>query len=128
MLVLVVEPGQAPEPRNISGTLKEMQSIVGGYIEAIHPFAEPDVALVCNEDGRFMDVLPNRALKDKNGQMYDIVFGTFFLCGTPADCEHFTSLTPEQIVEYEKQFHTPEAFIGSNGRILCVPFSAEINL
>lgn len=125
MLILVVEPGKAPQSRDISGSLKEMQSIVGGYIEAIHPFDDPDVALVCNDEGKFMDALPNRALRDKNGQIYDIVFGTFFLCGTPADCDHFTDLTPEQIAGYEKQFHTPEGFIGSNGRILCVPFSGE---
>ena len=128
MLILVIEPGKVPETRDISGGLREIQSIVGGYIEAVHPFDDPDIALVCNEEGKFMNVLPNRALRDKNGQMYDIVFGTFFLCGTPADCEYFTSLTSEQIAEYEKQFHTPEAFIGSNGHILCVPFSAEINI
>ena len=126
MQILVVEPGKAPETRDISGGLKEMQSIVGGYIETIYPFDEPGVALVCNDEGKFMDALPNRALRDKNGQMCDIVFGTFFLCGTPADCDHFTSLTPKQIMEYEKQFHTPEAFVGSNGRIICVPFSTEI--
>ena len=124
MMILVVEPGKTPEARDISGSLKEMQSIVGGYIEAIHPFDDPDVVLVCNEEGKFMDVLPNRALRDKNGQMCDIVFGTFFLCGAPADCDHFTSLTPEQIMEYEKHFHTPEAFVGSNGRIICIPFPA----
>ncbi len=126
MLILVVEPGKVPEPRDISGDLKEMQSIVGGYIEAIYPFDEPDVVLVCNEEGKFIDVLPNRVLRDKNGQMCDIVFGTFFLCGAPADCDHFTSLTPEQITEYEKQFHTPEAFVGSNGRIICLPYNTEI--
>ena len=49
MLILVVEPGKVPETRDISGNLKEMQSIVGGYIQAIYPF--PGIALVCNEEG-----------------------------------------------------------------------------
>ncbi len=126
MQILVVEPGKAPETRDISGSLKEMQSIVGGFIEAIHPFDEADVVLVCNEEGKFMDVLPNRALRDKNGQMCDIVFGTFFLCGAPADCDHFTSLTPEQIKRYEERFHTPEMFWGMDGRIVCLPLEVDV--
>ena len=125
MQILVVEPGKAPKSRNISGSLKEMQSIVGGYIQTIYPFDEPDVALVCNDEGKIMNLSANRGLRGSDGQIYDIVCGTFFLCGAPADCDHFTSLTPEQIVRYEKRFHIPEAFIGSNGRIICVPFSAE---
>ena len=44
MQILVVETGKAPETRDISGSLKEMQSIVGGYIQAIYPF--PGIALV----------------------------------------------------------------------------------
>lgn len=31
MLVLVVEPGKVQKTQDISGNLKEMQSIVGGY-------------------------------------------------------------------------------------------------
>lgn len=48
MLILVVEPGKVPEIKDISGNLKEMQSIVGGYIQAIYPF--PGIALVVSAD------------------------------------------------------------------------------
>ena len=47
MLVLLVKPGQAPEPLELDGTLESMQKLVGGYIQAIYPWEDP-VALVCN--------------------------------------------------------------------------------
>ena len=95
MRVLVVEPEQRPEEREIDDSLTAMQKIVGGYIQPLH--LDDSVVLVCNEEGKLMDMPANRGLRNKDGQMYDIVFGTFFLCGFPADCDHFTSLTPEQI-------------------------------
>ena len=124
MRVLVVEPERRPEVKEIDDSLKEMQGIVGGYIQSIYPFAEP-VALVCNDEGKLMDLPANRGLRDENGQIYDIVFGTFFLCGAPADSDHFTSLTPEQIEQYRNMFYTPEMFWGMDGRIVCLPLEVD---
>lgn len=124
MRVLVVEPERRPEVKEIDDSLKEMQGIVGGYIQSIYPFEEP-VALVCNDEGKLMDLPANRGLRDENGQIYDIVSGTFFLCGAPADSDHFTSLTPEQIEQYRKRFHTPEMFWGMDGHIVCLPLEVD---
>ena len=124
MRVLVVEPEHRPEVREIDGSLKAMQEIVGGYIQTVYPFDDP-VALVCNDEGKLMNLRANRGLRDRDGQMYDIICGTFFLCGAPADSDHFTSLTPEQIELYEKRFHTPEMFWGMNGRIVCLPLEVD---
>lgn len=119
MRVLVVEPEHRPEVKEIDDSLKAMQGIVGGYIQAIYPFEEP-VALVCNDEGKLMNLPANRGLRDKDGRIYDIVFGTFFLCGAPADSDHFTSLTPEQIERYQERFYTPEMFWGMDGHIVCM--------
>lgn len=124
MRVLVVEPEHRPEVREINDSLKEMQGIVGGYIQSIYPFEEP-VALVCNDEGKLMDLPANRGLRNKDGQIYDIVFGTFFLCGAPADSDHFTSLTTEQIERYQKRFYTPEMFWGMDGHIVCLPLEVD---
>ena len=124
MRVLVVEPERRPEVKEIDDSLKEMQGIVGGYIQSIYPVEEP-VALVWNDEGKLMDLPANRGLRDENGQIYDIVFGTFFLCGAPADSDHFTSLTPEQIEQYRKMFYTPEMFWGMDGRIVCLPLEVD---
>lgn len=124
MRVLVVEPERRPEVKEINDSLESMQSIVGGLIQPIYPF-EDSVALVCNDEGKLMDLPANRGLRGRDGQIYDIVFGTFFLCGAPADCDHFTSLTTEQIKRYEERFHTPEMFWGMNGRIVCLPLEVD---
>ena len=124
MRILVVEPERRPAVKEIDGSLKTMQNIVGGYIQAIYPF-DDSVALVANDDGKFMNLPANRGLRDKNGKIYDIVCGTFFICGAPADSDHFISLTPEQIERYQKRFHTPEMFWGMDGRIVCLPLEVE---
>lgn len=124
MRVLVVEPERRPEVKEIDGSLKSMQEIVGGWIQALFPFDEP-LALVCNDEGKLINLPANRGLRDKNGQIYDIVCGTFFLCGAPADSDHFTSLTPEQIKRYQERFYTPEMFWGMDGRIVCLPLEVD---
>ena len=124
MRVLVVEPERRPEVREIDGSLESMQEIVGGLIRPVYPFDEP-VALVRNDEDKLMNLPANRGLRDKDGQIYDIVCGTFFLCGAPADSDQFASLTPEQIKRYEERFHTPEMFWGMNGRIVCLPLEVD---
>ena len=124
MRILVVEPERRPEIREIDGSLKAMQDIVSGLIQLI-PLNDPDVILVCNDEGKLMNLPANRGLRDENGQIYDIVCGTFFICGAPVDSDHFISLTPEQIERYRERFHTPEMFWGVDGRIVCLPLEAE---
>lgn len=124
MRILVVEPECRPEVREIDGSLKSMQEVVGGWIQALFPFDEA-VALVCNDEGRLLGLPANRGLKDENGRIYDIVCGTFFICGAPADSDHFISLTPEQIERYKERFYTPEMFLGMDGHIICLPLEID---
>lgn len=53
MHVLLIKPGEYPEEKNIDGSLKSMQALVGGLIQAIYPF-DDDVALVCNVESLLM--------------------------------------------------------------------------
>ena len=123
MRILVVEPEHRPEVREIDGSLEAMQNIVGGLIQPI--YLDDSVALICNDEGKLMNLTANRGLRNSDGQMYDIVSGTFFLCGAPPDCDHFTSLTPEQIERYRERFYTPEMFWGMDGRIVCLPLEVD---
>ena len=120
MKILLVEPGRRPVLKEIDGSLKSMQQAVGGTIQAIYPFDEP-VALICNDEGKLLGLPLNRALRDKEGRIYDVVAGTFFLCGVPSDSDRLESM-PEGLVErYQKMFLTPEVFIRVNGRMNCIP-------
>ena len=74
MQILVVEPGKTPVITEIGGSLNEMQKIVGGTIQAVYPFPE-EVALVCNDEGKFLWLPMNIGLRDERGSMYDIVYG-----------------------------------------------------
>lgn len=92
MKILMVEPGKAPKEKNISGTLDSMQEAVGGTIQAIYPFDEP-VALICNDDGKLMNLPMCRSIHE----IGDIIFGSFFVCAAPPGHRNFTSLSKEQI-------------------------------
>lgn len=54
MTVVIVKPGYAPYEADING-LDEMQKVVGGIIQAIYPF-EDNAAVVCNDEGLFLDL------------------------------------------------------------------------
>lgn len=120
MKTLVVEPGTCPVEKEIGSSLADMQQLVGGLIQVIYPFPE-EVALVCNEEGKLQGLPLNRALRDSDGEVYDIISGTFFLCAAPADSENFESLTEEQMEKYSALFHSPETFLNLGGQIICLP-------
>lgn len=103
MRILLVEPGKRPILKEIDGSFKSMQEIVGGTIQALYPFEEP-VALICNDEGKLLGLPLNRALQDEEGRIYDIVAGTFFLCGAPEGNDRFESLTRQQALYFSKQF------------------------
>ena len=71
MQVLVIEPERRPKVRDIDGSLKSMQEIVGGLIQPI--YLDDSVALICNDEGKLMNLPANRGLRDKDRQIYDIV-------------------------------------------------------
>lgn len=121
MRVIVVEPKKKPMVQDIGSDLKSMQKIVGGSIEAVYPFAD-SVALICNEEGKLLNLPLNRALRDDDGEVYDIISGTFFLCAAPPDSEHFESLTDQQVKTYMERFAMPEMFLDVGGDLFVLPY------
>lgn len=107
MKILVVEPMKTPTVQEIDGSLRSMQELVGGTIQAVYPFDDP-VALVCNDEGKLLGLPWNRALTDDHGMPYDIVCGTFFVVGIGN--EAFTSLTERQIEKYRKKYANEMVF------------------
>lgn len=116
--VVLVEPTKPARIEEMELTLSAMQETVGGLIQAIYPW-EDKVALVCNDEGKIMGLKPNRALTDDEGHIYDIVCGTFFICGLTED--NFGGLTETQADLYLKKFHNPQKFIrGADGKLTVV--------
>ena len=71
MRVLFIPCGKKPEVREIDGSLESMQQLVGGLIQAVYPFDDP-VALICNDEGKLLGLPFNRALRNSEGEIYDI--------------------------------------------------------
>ena len=122
MQVVIVEPKKKPMVKNIDDGLEAMQKIVGGTIQAIYPFEEP-IALICNDEGKFLNLPLNRALWDEDGLMYDVIAGTFLVVGLGE--EDFVSLSPELAQKYEEEFHQPEAFLPLGRRLMVIPVPDE---
>lgn len=125
MQVVVVEPKKKPMVQDIGSDLESMQKIVGGPIEAVYPFDEPvaePVALICNEEGKLLGLPLNRALRDDEGTIYDIISGTFFVCASPPDSDRFADLTDQQVKTYMERFAMPEMFLDVGGALFVLPY------
>ena len=122
MNVLMVESGKAPYEMQIGSDLQSMQALVGGYIQAVYPYEEP-VALICNEDGKLDGLTLNRALRDADGDIYDIVAGNFFIVGLGQN--DFTDLPHDLAEQFAEQFRQPELFVREDGKIVAAPMPDE---
>ena len=58
--VVLCEPGKVARVAEISNTLADLQKTVKGDIEQFCPYEEA-VAIICNEEGKFNGMMPNRA-------------------------------------------------------------------
>lgn len=92
--ILVVEPFKEPYQIRIKHTLKNLQRIVGGYIEILQ--LEHTVDLICNDEGKINGLPFNRFVD------YDIIAGTFIIAGHK-DSETI-SLSRKQIKKYKEVF------------------------
>ena len=87
--ILLKKVGYEPEIKFIDNTLKAKQKIVGGLIEVID-FTD-DTLIVCNEEGKILDLPPNTIFD------MDYIAGDYFVVGNDFENAAFKSLTDEQI-------------------------------
>jgi len=117
--VILVEPGKRAEVKEIDSGLESLQKIVGGDIEAFYPFLDR-VAIICNEEGKINALPLNRAVYDDDGEMIDIIAGTFIVAGWGE--EDFGSLSEELLAKYWQCFQFPEKFMRANNEIVAVKY------
>ena len=71
---------------------------------------------ICCESGK-LDGLPlNRALRDADGDIYNIVAGNFFIVGLGES--DFTDLPHELAERFAEQFRQPELFLREGDKIV----------
>ena len=111
--IVLKKVGENPEVMNIENTLERKQELVGGLIEVV-PVLE-DVLLVCNEEGKLENLLPNLIFP------YDYIAGDCFFVGDDYKNGDFKSLTDEQITEIKelckkREYLSIMKFEDSNGK------------
>ena len=127
MQVLLVQPMREPKVIEIEAkSLESMQKVVDGYIEAVYPFEDdPEIALICNEEGKLNGKELNRAVYDSNHEVMDVIAGDFFICSAPESSDNFEGLSAEAAKKYARKFRDPEIFISYNGMIKALPCRLE---
>ena len=85
---------------------------------------EEPVAIICDEEAKLTGKQLNRALRDEDGKIYDVVAGTFLIVGLGE--EDFTSLSPEHMKEFKEKFDTPEMFMRLNGKLVVLPMEERV--
>lgn len=106
--ILIVEPGKEPRPAAVEDTLEAFQQIVGGPIEA-GCYLPQRVMLICNGEGKNMNLPPNRPNPTDST---DTICGTFLLCSFEG--ERFASLSAAQQAEFRAYFALPGSEGGSS--------------
>lgn len=105
MRVLVINPGERPVVAEIKNTLEAKQIIVGGLIEMVVPANHiDDAVLICNDEGKLLNMEPNRVLRMADGTAYDIICGPMIVIRAPFDSDDFESLTDSQIDYYSQLY------------------------
>lgn len=122
--VVLVRPGEVAKITEIDKGLVSYQEIVEGYIEQLCPFDDP-VAIVCNEEGKIDGLELNRALINEQDDIWDIIAGTFFVCGLGE--EDYCSLTDELAKKYLEKFKNPERFEKQGRAIFRITMNTEEN-
>lgn len=115
MKVLMVQPGEIPHETDIEPGLESLQAAVDGPIQAVYPYEDP-VALICNEEGKFLGLPLNRALRDDTGEIYDIIAGNFLITGLGE--ESFSDLPPDLLENIRSNFCRRNRLRGSAVRSL----------
>ena len=117
---LKVSPMERPEICYLENKLESLQKAVSigvdyvGLIEILD--LDERTCIVCNEEGKLINLMPNRRVGD------DIICGVFYVTGQNEDGD-LTSLTDEEILHYAEMFDSVEYFMQSDdGKIIVLRF------
>ena len=117
--VLVIEPEKTPYVKTLPSGLASLQQEVGGYIQAIFPWEDDHCCIVCDEEAKLKHSPYNRVLRDEDGDIYDVIAGTFLIVGLGVDS--FVSLESSCIQKYSELFKAPELFFRIDDKLVVIP-------
>lgn len=89
MRILYKEPFKDAVVKDIGGSLQDIQELVGGYFQTVPIIPESRVLVLCNEEGKLLDLKPNIMLP------YDVIVGNIMLMAM--DGEELVGLSEQEI-------------------------------
>lgn len=125
MYVIAVEPNKKAHTRIIDDDLNALQKAVGGNIETIYLNDDP-IVIVCNSERKLNGKKMNHALTNDNGEIYDILSGTFLVAGVNSNGE-LTSIPGELVEKYLDRYEILHVFAkGDDGRYTVAELPAKV--
>lgn len=106
--VLVVEPGKPPCFKRIANTTESLEKEVDGKFQAMYPYEEM-VAILSDEEALFKGKPLNRTLQDEDGEVCDVLKGTFLITGIKGTC--FSSISEKDGKTFSRKFQYPQIFV-----------------
>ena len=104
--IVICEPKKEARKESMELSLENLQQTVGGYIEVVYLHdTETPAVIVCNEEGRLLNLPANRILHSEYGDT--MLYGTFLICGLDTEEGDFDGLTDELADRYLKLFKNP---------------------
>jgi len=73
IMVITKRVGQKCTVEEIENSLRSLQQIVGGYIEILRMDFNPALILICNEEGKLLNLEPTLDLG------YDVICGNYLI-------------------------------------------------
>ena len=96
--ILTMRVGREPVAYPICNRLISMQDVVSGNLESVT--LEPNVCLMCNEEGKIKGLKPNRHLPEIN----DTIHGSFFITRIDPETGESIDLTEADVKKYTEKF------------------------
>ena len=117
--VLIIEPEKKPYIKEIDSGVESLQREVDGDIKATYPSETDPVAYICNEESKLEGLPLNRAMRNDDGEIIDIIAGTFLVVGLGES--NFCSLNDAMLKKYMEKLKNPEMILRINGKIHVLP-------
>lgn len=116
--VLFVSPGKKARIINTGNRAPAFRKLLKGHFTEYMPFDENHV-LVARSEGRALREELNRAIRDDDGNILDVIVGDFFVAGCRYDEDEYSDfdLKSESDRKIYEMLLKPEKFIMKGGRI-----------
>lgn len=126
---VICKPGKYAYKAEIGTDLNSLQSIVGGFIEF---YSLTDrISLICNEEGKLIGLPLNRAIRDEDGRIIEVIAGSFIIVKEiewtedDIDDDGLTSLSDEEVQMYLEKFHNPDDVFIVGHEIIAIPYEEQ---